>query len=154
MICEELKDIEASTLPTAKLIHIISKNQMIYLKRELEDFDINVSQFHFLIEIGSHKYINQEKIASISNFDKGAVARSIKDLESKGLVKREIDNKNRRQNLVSLTSKGEEILNKSIVLLNEWEDEIFNINIIDKDLFKKVLKKMAINAIEINEKGE
>ena len=70
MICEELKDIEASTLPTAKLIHIISKNQMIYLKRELEDFDINVSQFHFLIEIGSHKYINQEKIASISNFDK------------------------------------------------------------------------------------
>lgn len=154
MTYDELKDIEASTLPTAKLIHIISKNQIIYLKRELEDFDINVSQFHFLIEIGNHKNINQEKIASISNFDKGAVARSIRDLEDKGLVKRQIDNENRRQNIVSLTSKGEETLNRSIGLLNDWEDEVFNVNIIDKNLFKKVLKKMAINAIEINEKGE
>lgn len=154
MRCEELMDIESSNLPTAKLIHIISKNQIIYLKRELDGFDINVTQFHFLIEIDNHNNINQEKIASISNIDKGAVARSIKDLEDKGFVKREIDNENRRQNIVSLTSKGEEILNKSIGLLNDWEDEVFNVNIIDKNLFKKVLKKMAINAIEINEKGE
>ncbi|WP_405294364.1 MarR family winged helix-turn-helix transcriptional regulator [Methanobrevibacter sp.] len=154
MTNEDLREIDASSISIAKFIHIISKNQILYLNHRLEDTNINVSQLHFLFEIANNKNINQEKIASRCNFDKGAVARSIKKLEEKGLVKRQIDTENRRQNIVSLTSEGEKALSESVELLEAWENEVYDIDIIDREVFKNILKEMAINSIEINQKGE
>nr|WP_295000445.1 MarR family transcriptional regulator [uncultured Methanobrevibacter sp.] len=151
MSVEEFKKIDATKLPIGKLIAIISKNQTLYLNRHLEDFNINASQLHFLFEISHQKEINQEQIASRCNIDKGAVARSIRKLEENGLVKRQIDNNNRRQNIISLTSKGEETLKKAIKQLDDWEEYVFNDNLIKKEDLQKSLKKIAIKSIEVNE---
>ena len=153
MSLEEFKVIDASTLPIGKLITMIARGHTIYLNHHLEDFGINASQLHLLFEISHQKNINQEKIATRCNINKGAVARSIKKLEEKELVIREIDDENRRQNKVSLTSKGEEILKESINLLNIWEDEVFSEEIIEKKLLQQVLKEIAIKTIELNREG-
>lgn len=97
MSLEEFKIIDPSNLPVGKLIAIIEKNQVLYLNRKLERFNINSSQLHFLFEISHQKEINQDKIASRCTIDKGTVARSVKKLEDNDLVKREVDEKNRRQ---------------------------------------------------------
>ncbi|WP_296859453.1 MarR family winged helix-turn-helix transcriptional regulator [uncultured Methanobrevibacter sp.] len=154
MSLEELKKIDAKNLPIGKLITMISRGHTIYLNHNLDELDINASQLHLLFEISHQNNINQEKIASRCNFNKGAVARSIKKLEDKNLVVRKIDDKNRRQNIVSLTDKGEEILKKSIEILNIWEDEIYNNINIEKELLQEVLKDIAINTIELNNKDE
>lgn len=154
MSLEEFKIIDAKTLPVGKLITMISRGHTIYLNHHLEEYGINASQLHLLFEISHQKNINQEKIATRCNINKGAVARSIRKLEEKGLVTRQIDDANRRQNIISLTDKGEETLTESINLLNKWEKEVFDQNIIEKELLQKALKDIAIKTMELNLKGD
>lgn len=154
MSLEEFKIIDATKLPIGKLISIIEKNQVLYLNRKLENLNINSSQLHFLFEISHQKEINQDRIASRCTIDKGTVARSIRKLEDNGLVKREVDDNNRRQKKVSLTKEGEETLKHAIKLLDNLEDSIYSNSYIEKDEFKKALKEIAIKAIELNEKEE
>ena len=154
MSLEEFRTIDAKSLPIGKLIMMISRGHTTYVNRHIEDLNINATQLHLLFEISHQSDINQEKIAERCNINKGAVARSIKKLEEKGLVKREIDEKNRRQNKVSLTQTGEETLEKSIKILNGWEDEvILDESYMEKELLQKVLKEIAIKTMELN-KGE
>ena len=70
------------------------------------------------------------------------------------MVTRTIDEDNRRQNKVGLTLKGEKTLKKSINLLNEWEEKIFDEKIIKKELLQESLKNIAIKTIELNQKEE
>ena len=139
MTPEELTSQDGETLPIGKLISIIARNYTVYFNHHLEQFGINASQFHFLFEIYNQKEINQEKIALRCGMNKGAVARSIKKLEDKGLVVRQVDENNRRQNKVSLTSKGRETLEKAYEILNDWEDEVIvKKGYIEKELLQKL----------------
>ena len=70
------------------------------------------------------------------------------------MIIRKIDDSNRRQNKLSLTSKGKETLNQSIELLDKWENNVYSEDIIEKELLKKVLKEIAINSMEFNLKGD
>lgn len=151
MSLEEFKAIDSSTIPVGNLIAMIARGQQIYLNHHLDALDINATQFHLLIEISNQCDINQENISKRCNINKGAVARSIKKLEDKGLVIREIDENNRRQNKVSLTELGCETLDKSIRIFNSWEDEvILEKGYVEKELLQKVLKEIAIKTMEMN----
>ena len=151
MSLEELKIMDASVLPVGHYISMIFRAQSLYLNHKLEKLDINPSQLHFLFEIKYNNEINQDKIASKCNMNKGSVARSIKKLEDKELVVRKIDDNNRRQNIISLTQKGENTLNESIKILDNWENEVLKKNeSIDEDSLKKMLKEITIKTIEIN----
>ena len=153
MSVEEFRQIDSSTLTVGKLIAIIARGMQIYLNHNLGDLGINATQLHLLIEISSQCDINQENISKRCNINKGAVARSIKKLEEKGLVTRQIDENNRRQNKVSLTRLGEETLEKSMKILNEWEDEIIlEKGYVERELLQKVLKEIAIKTMELNQR--
>lgn len=148
----EFKNTESSQIPIAKLFSLIAKSQSIYLNHNLKDLDINVTQLHLLFEISHHSNLNQEKLASRCTINKGAVARSIKKLEEKELIVRQIDEENRRQNKVSLTPKGKKTIKQGIEILNQWEDEVFDDSLIDENELKSVLKQIALNSMELNQK--
>ena len=150
MSLEEFKIIDAKKLPVGKLVSIIAKNQTLYLNHHLGELGINSSQLHFLFEIDHQNEINQDKIASRCNIDKGSVARSIKKLEDNGLVTREVDDNNRRQKKVHITPKGEETLRQAKEKLEVWEDYLFNDISIEKEELQIILKEIAIKAIEFN----
>ena len=152
MSFEELKEIDAKTIPVGKLLYMIGKGYMIYINSHMKKFGINTTQLHLLFEIHCQSDINQEKIAQRCNINKGAVARSIKKLEDNGFVMRQIDENNRRQNKISLTKKGEETLNESIEILKRWEDEVIKKEgYITKELLQQILKEIAIKTMELNE---
>ena len=88
MSFEELKEIDAKTIPVGKLLYMIGKGYMIYINSHMKKFGINTTQLHLLFEIHCQSDINQEKIAQRCNINKGAVARSIKKLEDNGFVNR------------------------------------------------------------------
>lgn len=149
---EEIKQMDATQIPVGKLLYMIGKGYMVYVNRNLEEFGINATQLHLLFEIAHQSNINQEMIAARCNINKGAVARSIRKLEENGLVKREIDENNRRQNRLSLTKNGEEVLEKAIIVLHDWEDSvILEDGFIKKELLQKVLKEIAVKTMELNE---
>ena len=149
---EEIKQMDATQIPVGKLLYMIGKGYSVYVNRNLEEFGINTTQLHLLFEIAHESNINQEMIATRCNINKGAVARSIRKLEEKGLVKREIDKNNRRQNRLSLTKDGEDILIKACGVLRNWEDSvILDDGYIKKELLQKVLKEIAVKTMELNE---
>ena len=149
---EEIKQMDATQIPVGKLLYMIGKGYSVYVNRNLEGFGINTTQLHLLFEIAHESNINQEMIAARCNINKGAVARSIRKLEEKGLVKREIDKNNRRQNRLSLTKDGEDILIKACGVLRDWEDSvILDDGYIKKEMLQKVLKEIAVKTIELNE---
>lgn len=149
---EEIKQMDATQIPVGKLLYMIGKGYSVYVNRNLEEFGINTTQLHLLFEIAHESNINQEMIATRCNINKGAVARSIRKLEEKGLVKREIDKNNRRQNRLSLTKDGEDILIKACGVLRDWEDSvILDDGYIKKELLQKVLKEIAVKTMELNE---
>lgn len=152
MSLEEFKKIDAKALPVGKLITMIARGHTIYINRHLENLNISATQLHLLFEISHQCDINQEKIASRCNINKGSVARSIKKLEDKGLIIREIDENNRRQNKISLTRSGEETLDEAIKILKQWEDEvILDEGYIEKELLQQILKEIAIKTMELNQ---
>ena len=149
---EEIKQMDATQIPVGKLLYMIGKGYSVYVNRNLEEFGINTTQLHLLFEIAHESNINQEMIAARCNINKGAVARSIRKLEEKGLVKREIDENNRRQNRLSLTKDGEDMLIKACGVLRDWEDSvILDDGYIKKELLQKVLKEIAVKTMELNE---
>lgn len=155
MSLEDLRSIDPSELPVVKLISLIARGQSIYLNRHLQDLGISSTHFQLLFEISNECNINQDGISKRCSINKGSVARAIKKLEDRGLVKREIDENNRRQNKLSLTPKGEDILEKSKRILDKWESEvILEKGYIEKELLQKILKEIAIKTMELNEKGE
>ena len=148
----DLRSVDASQIPVVKLIALIARGQSIYLNHHLMELGISSTHFHLLFEIANESDINQEKISKRCNINKGAVARAVKKLEDRGLVKREVDENNRRQNKLSLTPEGEEILEKSTVILNKWENEvILEKGYVEKELLQKVLKEIAVKTMELNE---
>ena len=155
MSLEEFKKLDSSSIPISNLIAMIARGQSIYLNHRLGDLGINETQLHLLFEISHHENLNQERIASGCNINKGAVARSIKKLEDRGFVARTIDENNRRQNKVSLTSKGRKTLSEAIDVLNDWENEvIMDKGYVDKEVLQLVLKEIAVKTMELNEKED
>ena len=155
MSFDDFKTADASTLPVGKLISMIARGYAIYINHNIEEYGINATQLHLLYEISSNDDINQEQISARCNINKGAVARSIKKLEDKGFVIRQVDENNRRQNKISLTSKGRETLKKASEILKRWEDEvILPKGYIEKELLQQILKEIAVKTIEMNHGGE
>lgn len=148
----DLEEIDSKDLPISKLVALIYKSQKIFFNNMLSELNINNTQFHILFEIRNDSNINQEKIASRCNVNKGVVARSIKKLEDNDFISRAVDENNRRQNIISLTQKGKETVNQASNLLNDMEDYIFDDDG-EKELLQKILKDLAIKAISLNEKG-
>ncbi|WP_394326122.1 MarR family winged helix-turn-helix transcriptional regulator [Methanobrevibacter millerae] len=116
----------------------------------LSELDINITQLHILFEVAGDSTLNQEKIASRCNTNKGAIARSIKKLEDNGFIERTIDENNRRQNIISMTEKGEMTFNKSKDILKEFEDILFE-NQQEKENLQIILKNLAIKMTSLNE---
>lgn len=144
---EKIKETEASEIPLGKLVLIISRSNFLYLKNHLKDLDLKGYQITMLFEIYKGKNISQHEIGSNYNIDKGVISRTLKKLEDDGFISREIDENNRRRNIVSLTKKGEEAVEEIINIFDQWESEIYEGIDIEKDVLHEVLKTIAIKAI-------
>lgn len=152
MSCCDLEKVDAKDLHVVNLITLIYKAQKIYFNKMLCELEINNTQLHILFEIQKDYKINQEKIARRCNVNKGAIARSIKKLEDNGFIERTIDENNRRQNIISLTDKGNNTLNHSKMILNEFEEYLFDDNDYN-EVLQIMLKELAMKVMSLNENG-
>ncbi len=134
------------------LLNIISKGQIRFIENQIQDFDINPADLPFLLYISKHENVKQKDIANHFYVSEANIARSLKKLEKNGFVKRQIDEKNKRRRLISLTDKGKEISSSLINLLKDWENFIYQ-NTDDEDInkFREVLYELANQSLRIYE---
>lgn len=98
---------------------------------------------------------NQESIAQAFELDKGAVSKTVAKLETKGLVKRQVNPGNRREKLVVLDASAEPILNKMRQELQAWSAGVFEgVPEADRAIFTSTLCVMAANSSRMIHDGE
>jgi DNA-binding MarR family transcriptional regulator len=133
------------------IIHYINKASIdikYYFDKLLKESDYPITSdewvllFH-LLKSGSK---NQKWYGEIIFKDKTATMRMIDNLEKRKIVKRLQDKNDRRQNLLYITKKGIEILDKLFPIIIEKLNKIStNISQKDMEITKATLKKISNN---------
>ncbi|MCI6538018.1 MarR family winged helix-turn-helix transcriptional regulator [uncultured Eubacterium sp.] len=81
--------------------------------------------YHVQKKIGSEHGVKMSDLAEYTHALPPAVSRSIKALEQKGYVRRFVDAKDRRNTLVEITDSGQEVLQESNEIMDEFIRRVF-----------------------------
>jgi len=92
-----------------KVIRAISLNTNQYIGSKIEKYGIKQGQFEYFLLISSSPGINQLELARLKAVGKASVTKALKLLEVEGLIRRKIDENDRRNTLCYITSKGETV---------------------------------------------
>lgn len=132
--------------PFIAWIHNISKNQFKYLNSQIEELDFG-HEIRFVLMIYDNPNISQDDLVALSGQSKASIAKSLKKLENRGFVEREVNPKNRRKYMLKTTSKADEIVPKIRQISKNWEMEV-GINEDDDELRERI-KEIAINSMKL-----
>lgn len=98
-----------------------------FLQREagrlLTDYGLNQQQFVVLKEIQEKGPINQKELCSFLLFEKSNVSKIVKKLETDGLIRTASAPGDSRVTLLSITKKGNAVVQQCMERLNRWNAE-------------------------------
>lgn len=117
-----------------RMISLLSREIAIELKDVVEPFGITVGEELYFMALAHEDGITQDRLTEIVCVDKSATARAVKALENKGLIRRDIDQIDKRNKKLYLTNAGHEMypgLSKALNSFNEkltssWTDEQYD----------------------------
>lgn len=125
-----MKQISDSNL-FGKFITGIYRNNVYYIGKKLEKFNINKSEYTYLINIYNKEGICQDELVQYLNVDKYEVAKGIKSLIEKGYLYKEKDDLDKRKHRLYLTEKAkiieeefrEVLTNTSDIIMHGFSEE-------------------------------
>ncbi|WP_324171573.1 MarR family winged helix-turn-helix transcriptional regulator [Sulfurimonas sp.] len=120
------------------LFHIIILEMRSQLEKELKAFGVTNHQFGTLLLISKLGSLTQRQISEATVGDEGLTSRLIGRLINKKVVKKQKNPDDRRQQLVSLTIKGEELLQQIIPLAIKGNQKVEEL--IDDNEYRTLLK--------------
>ena len=129
-----------------KFIDRIYRNNNYYVGKHLEKYNLNKSEYKYLIQIYLNEGICQDDIVNRLKVDKYEVAKGIKSLIEKGYIYKEKDNIDKRKHRLYITEKGNNIKDGFIEILRE-SSEILTKGFTDKEknIALELLIRMAQN---------
>ena len=113
------------------LLFIFHTNHKKYLNDLLSQYDLNLVQVLCLLRLCE-----------------GAITKSVKKLEENGFIIREKSQKDKRQYILKLTSKGRKIIPIIEKINEQWENEI-DLKNLPKE-FYEIFKKITFKSVELN----
>lgn len=109
-------------------------------------FDVTCEQFSVLVNLGKKNGQSQQDLAGLICKDKTSVTRLIDNMEKHSLVVRIPDKNDRRQKLIYLTKKGQDLQEKLILVIQKTHVEAQkSIKIKDIETCKSVLHQIYEN---------
>lgn len=150
---DENKKTKIDDIELIAFLSIIDRQHYIYMNHMLKDYNTSAGEFPILMKVYHEGKLTQHEIADTFYLTPGAVARTLRRLEDKNLIHRETDENNRRQNFVTLTDDGYEIVKHIINLDTQWEKEVCDFLSDDEiHTLKKTLDKIVKNSYKIKNK--
>lgn len=101
-------------------LSIIVRNSKTYSERCLKDYELNFPEQVILMYLCAHSGVNQDTLVKHFQLDKGSIAKTVTKLKQKGYISKQRNPENERENLLSLTAKGEEIITQMNAILSSW----------------------------------
>ena len=133
------------------ILSTISRQHSIYLNHQLQEYNITAGEYPIIMKLYKEDKKTQKHIAQSFGLTEGSIARTLRHLEDKRIIKRKINQKNRRQNFVYLSKKGMKIASIIEDVESKWEENInYSLN---KDEFKKLketLYYISIESLDLN----
>lgn len=125
---------------------IIVRSCRTFTERKLKEFDLTFGEQVIVMFISAHENVNQDTISKTFMIDKGMVAKTLNKLELKGIIMRKQNPDNKRENIISLTQEGTDILIHMRAVLKEW-NEILHEGMSQEDIatITRLTGKMAEN---------
>ena len=131
-------------------IYIIRKGFEKFLKENSRDLNINRAESRFLAEIYYNEGISQREIARNLFVSEANIAKTYKVLEKKGLLYKNIDEKNNTRRQLYLTEKGKSAFEEIIDLYGEYYQ--FIVSDYSKEELKeneKILSNIADKSLKL-----
>ena len=149
-VIDELKKIDESNVDISATFAMIKRSYIRYLDNKINDMNITSGEVPFLSVLNEHDKITQKELADSLRTSEGLTTRVLKSIEEKGYVTREVDEKNKRRKIITITPKGQESATKIKKYQKEWENEVFEF-LTDNEFneFKSILKNSLIKSIEM-----
>ena len=138
-------------VPLSAMMSTIHRHHSIYINRRLKYIGLTSGLYGILLciydDYKSPK--SQQDIAKRLNMNDGTIAKALRKLEDKNLIKRSPNPDNRRQNLIGLTDDGLKIAEEFRNLNEKWEKEVFKGLTSDEIIdLKWDLHRITLNSIE------
>lgn len=131
----------------------LSKTHDFYMNKHIKnETEILPSQYYMLLFLYYEMGETQSDIAKACLMDRSGVSRAFKDFEEKGLITREIDEKNKRAYKITLTQKGIETSEFLIQKEKEWDNMICEELDISREELLELLSKISLKSLEFNRK--
>ena len=131
----------------------LSKTHDFYINNHIKnETDILPSQYYMLLFLYYEMGETQSDIAKACLMDRSGVSRAFKDFEEKGLIIREVDDKNKRAYKITLTEKGIDTAEFLIQKETEWDKMICEELDISREDLLKLLSKISLKSLEFNRK--
>ena len=146
---EIIKDIP--NLPIYPAMSLIAKGHNKFFDEKLEGTGVSAAELPYIIRIyAESNMLTQRDLCDLFFVSEPVVARTVKNLESKGFIIRNKDPKNRTRKLLSLTDRGVEISKRMFDINDEWENAILkDMTSEEIESFKKAMRKIALSSLKL-----
>lgn len=116
------------------------------LQKSLKNYDISLDQWIILSRIYQNEGSNQKKLAEVSHKDRAVITRILNILENKGLIERKKSYHDKREFLIYLTDKGNDLYKETSAIISQNSQKINSV-FSDSELkqFKSLLDKLGSN---------
>lgn len=121
-----------------------------YMNRYLKEMDLTLSQTRVLLVLGLNDGVSIDVLSTKSNIGKSSTTKSVKILEKKGFLTKEIDPEDNRKKIVKITKKGRNIQKEALRINDEIETSIIS-KIGEEEI--KTLKEQLITLDNLIKKG-
>lgn len=117
----------------------ISQSMNELFTERLSIYSIDAREYGILSVVYKTPKLTQKEIGIKMVVDRTTMMQLIDVLEKKKLINRESNPKDRRQNLITLTVKGREIVEKMWIEMEEVEKEVIgNMTLAQKKVFERI----------------
>ncbi|MCR8744911.1 MarR family winged helix-turn-helix transcriptional regulator [Romboutsia lituseburensis] len=126
----------------------INKDFRKYAESVLKEYDFTIANLKYLFIIERNQGINLNEIATELNIDKAMVTRGIKKLVDLGYVNKDQDENDTRAYKLSVSEKGDKILNSLRGIFKEWFDKVtHDFSEEERTIYIKLMKKVYENRV-------
>ncbi|WP_425801835.1 MarR family winged helix-turn-helix transcriptional regulator [Desulfitobacterium sp. Sab5] len=134
-----------------EMVRMLERKFGIVQESEYSCCGITMAQCHALVEIGRVKSISLNELAELLNLENSTMSRTVNNLVTGDLAKRDIDTQDRRYVTISLTESGYKLYKDIEDGMNLYFRNVYNS--IPKNKKQQVLESLQIllEAIDKNE---
>jgi len=136
--------------PLSRLLISLTKKYLSVFSQQTSGLDIDRYQYVLVIIEDNHEQLSQQELAEDLHVDKSYVVTIVNYLETNGYVRREKNQKDRRQQLIKLTDKAREVTPKIREVTERLNQKSLE-KLTDKQIetFIQVLNQIDANLVDI-----